>query len=298
MDVKERQIDRENSFDLRPQRSLLENLVLLIRKNPVSDLGAAIILIVILVAVFAPYVAPYDPIEQPFERLQPPSVTNVMGTDEFGRDVFSRIVYGARISLYVGLVSVGIALTGGLILGLLSGYFGGRVDNIIMRAMDVIFAFPFIVLAITIVGVLGPSLVNAMIAVGIVYIPRFARIVRGPILAVMQEDYITACRSIGVPDGRTMVRHVLPNVMSPLIVQTTLAVSLAILNEAALSFLGLGAQPPMPSWGSMLQTGRVYMVRAPWVAVFPGLAIIVTVLGFNLLGDGLRDMLDPRLRHD
>jgi len=298
LNVKEQQMGRENSFDLRPQRSLLENLVLLIRKNPVSDLGAAIILIVILVAIFAPYVAPYDPIEQPFKRLQPPSATNIMGTDEFGRDVFSRIVYGARISLYVGLVSVGIALTGGLILGLLSGYFGGLVDNIIMRAMDVIFAFPFIVLAITIVGVLGPSLLNAMIAVGIVYIPRFARIVRGPILAVMQEDYITACRSIGVPDGRTMVRHVLPNVMSPLIVQTTLAVSTAILNEAALSFLGLGAQPPIPSWGSMLQTGRVYMVRAPWVAVFPGLAIVVTVLGFNLLGDGLRDMLDPRLRHD
>ena len=291
-------MDRNSDFGLRPQRSFWQNALLQLRKNPVSDLGAAIILLVILVAIFAPFVAPYDPIEQPFDRLKAPNAKNLMGTDEFGRDVLSRIIFGARISLYVGLVSVGIALTGGLILGLVSGYFGGLVDNIIMRAMDVIFAFPFIVLAITIVGVLGPSLVNAMIAVGIVYIPRFARIVRAPILSVMQEDYITACRSVGVPDGRTMVRHVLPNVMSPLIVQTTLAVSTAILNEAALSFLGLGAQPPIPSWGSMLQTGRVYMIRAPWAAVFPGLAIIVTVLGFNLLGDGLRDILDPRLRHD
>jgi peptide/nickel transport system permease protein len=236
-------------------------------------------------------------VDQPFTRLLPPSSINPLGTDEFGRDVLSRVIFGARVSLQVGLISVSIALCGGSTLGLVAGYFGGMADTIIMRLMDVIFSFPFIVLAIAIMGVLGPNLTNAMIAIGIVYLPRFARIVRGPTLAVMQEDYITACRAIGAPHVRTMVRHVLPNVLSPLIVQTALAFSTAILNEAALSFLGLGAQPPTPSWGSMLQTGRKFMVRAPWVAVFPGLAIMITVLGFNLLGDGLRDILDPRLRH-
>ena len=297
-DVKSEQRQQEELFSLRPRRTLLKSLTIFIKKNPTSDLGGALILIVVLAAVFADVVAPYDPIEQPFTRLLSPSLSNPLGTDEFGRDVLSRIIFGARISLYVGLVSVAIALAGGLVLGLVAGYFGGLADNIIMRVMDVTFAFPFIILAIVITGVLGPSLSNAMIAIAIVYTPRFARIVRGPILAVMQEDYITACRAIGAPHVRTMLRHVLPNVLSPLIVQTTLTVSTAILSEAALSFLGLGAQPPTPSWGSMLQTGRNYMVRSPWVAVFPGLAIVVIVLGFNLLGDGLRDVLDPRLRHE
>jgi peptide/nickel transport system permease protein len=283
---------------MRPQRSLRKSVILFIKRNPTSDIGLALILLVVLTAIFADVVAPYDPNVQPFTRLQPPSLTNPLGTDEFGRDVLSRVIHGARISLYVGLLSVGIALAGGLILGMLAGYFGGVIDTIVMRVMDVMFAFPFIVLAIVITGVLGPSLTNALIAIGIVYLPRFARIVRAPVLAVMQEDYILACRAIGAPHLRTMLRHVLPNVLSPLIVQTTLSVSTAILSEAALSFLGLGAQPPTPSWGSMLQTGRVYMVRATWEAVFPGLAIVITLLGFNLLGDGLRDILDPRLRNE
>lgn len=298
MDSKAHNGRHESPLSLKPKRTLFQNLGLLIRKNPVSDLGGAIIILVVMTAIFAPFVAPHDPIQQPFTRLLPPSPTNLLGTDEFGRDVLSRIIFGARISLYVGLVSVGISLVGGMVFGLLAGYFGGMIDNVIMRIMDILFAFPFIVLAITITAVLGPNLTNAMIALGIAYLPRFARVVRAPALAVMQEDYITACRSIGVPNLRTMVRHLLPNIVSPLIVQTTLAISTAILNEAALSFLGLGAQPPTPAWGSMLQTGRVYMIRAPWVAIFPGLAIVITVLGFNLLGDGLRDILDPRLRHD
>jgi peptide/nickel transport system permease protein len=287
-----------SAFAIRPRRTFLQNLTYLIRRNPVSDVGALIILIVIIVAIGAPWIAPYDPIEQPFKRLLPPSLTNLLGTDEFGRDVLSRIIYGSRVSLYVGVLAIGIALAGGLVLGLVAGYFGGMIDSIVMRVMDVLYAFPFIVLAIVITGVLGPTLTNAMIAIGIVYAPRFASVVRAPILSVKQEDYILACKAMGVPDTRAMVRHVLPNVLSPLIVQTSLAVSTAILSEAALSFLGLGAQPPTPSWGSMLQTGRVFMVRAPWVAIFPGLAIVFTVLGFNLLGDGLRDILDPRLRHD
>jgi len=286
------------AFSVRPRRNFLQNALILLRKNPVSDLGLVIIFLVLVAAIGAGWFSPYDPIDQPFKRLLPPSVTNILGTDEFGRDVLSRIIYGSRVSLYVGLVAVGISLASGLVLGLLAGYFGGMVDSIIMRLMDILFAFPFIVLAIVICGVLGPSLTNAMIAIGIVYAPRFAAIVRAPILAVKQEDYVLACHAVGVPNIRIMALHILPNILSPLIVQTTLAISTAILNEAALSFLGLGAQPPMPSWGSMLQTGRTFMVRAPWVAVFPGLAIVVTVLGFNLFGDGLRDMLDPRLRHD
>jgi peptide/nickel transport system permease protein len=290
--------NRQDAFSMRPQRNFVQNAMIMLRKNPVSDVGLFIILIVILTAAAAAWVAPYDPIDQPFKRLQPPSATNLLGTDEFGRDVLSRIIYGSRVSLYVGLVAVGISLASGLVLGLVAGYFGGAVDSVIMRLMDILFAFPFIVLAIVICGVLGPSLTNAMIAIGIVYAPRFAAIVRAPILAVKQEDYVLACHSVGVPNTRIMALHILPNIVSPLIVQTTLAISTAILNEAALSFLGLGAQPPMASWGSMLQTGRTYMVRAPWVAIFPGLAIVVTVLGFNLFGDGLRDMLDPRLRHD
>jgi len=280
------------------ERTRYQKVVLLLRKNAVSDLGLAIILIVILVAIFAQVVAPYKPNAQPFERLLPPSLTNPLGTDQYGRDLLSRVIFGARISLYVGMISVGMALIGGLILGLAAGYFGGKIDDIVMSVMDIMFAVPFIVLAIVIVGVLGPSLTNAMIAIGIAYTPRFARLVRGPVLAVMEEEYILACRAMGARDLRIMFRHVLPNVLSPVIIQATLELSSAILSEAALSFLGLGAQPPTPSWGSMLQEGRRYMTKAPWAAFFPGLAITITVLGFNLLGDGLRDMLDPRLRNE
>jgi peptide/nickel transport system permease protein len=268
-----------------------------LRRYPIGVLGVAIVLLVVALALLADLITPYDPAWQIDERLTPPNADYLLGLDEFGRDVYSRVIYGARISLYVGMVSVVfIALPIGVTLGVLAGYFRGWVDALLSRIVDVMFAFPSIVLAITIVGILGPSLTNAMIAIGIVYAPTFARVARGSTLAVVGLDYVMASRTIGARDARIILRHVLPNIAAPLIVQTTLALSTAILAEAALSFLGLGTQPPTPSWGTMLNTGRRYMELAPWVAIYPGLAIMVAVLGFNLAGDGLRDALDPRLR--
>jgi peptide/nickel transport system permease protein len=268
----------------------------LARRNPIGVIGFGVLVMVILLAIFAGQVAPFDPAVQPAMRLTPPNGTYWFGTDEFGRDVFSRVVWGTRISLYVGVVSVAIATAIGVTLGLIAGFYGGWPDSILMRLIDVLFAFPTIVLAIAITGILGPSLTNATIAIGIVYAPVFARVTRGPVLATVNLEYVQAARTIGASDRRIVLRHVLPNVTAPLIVQTTLALSTAILAEAALSFLGLGTQPPDPSWGTMLGTGRKFLELSPWVAIFPGLAIVVTVLAFNLLGDGLRDILDPRLR--
>jgi peptide/nickel transport system permease protein len=268
----------------------------LLRRNPIGAIGLAVLLVVILVAIFAGQIAPFDPAEQPAERLTAPNGTYWFGTDEFGRDVFSRVVWGTRISLYVGVASVAIAGAIGVVFGLIAGYYGGWADSLIMRLVDIMFAFPTIVLAITITGILGPSLTNATIAIGLVYAPVFARVTRGPVLSVVNLEYVQAARTVGASDRRIVMRHVFPNVTAPLIVQTTLALSTAILAEAALSFLGLGTQPPTPSWGTMLGTGRKFLELSPWVAIFPGLAIVVTVLAFNLLGDGLRDILDPRLR--
>jgi peptide/nickel transport system permease protein len=268
-----------------------------LRRYPIGLLGAAIVILVVLLAVFADFITPYDPVWQIDERLTPPNLDYILGLDEFGRDVFSRIIYGARVSLYAGIVSViFIALPFGSALGVSAGYFRGWVDTLLSRLVDIMFAFPTLLLAITIVGVLGPSLTNTMIAIGIVYTPTFARIARGSTLGVANLDYIMASRTIGAGNARIITRHLLPNIGAPLIVQTTLAMSTAILIEATLSFLGLGTQPPMPSWGTMLGTGRRYMELAPWVAIYPGIAIMITVLGFNLAGDGLRDALDPRLR--
>jgi peptide/nickel transport system permease protein len=268
-----------------------------VRRYPIAYLGVAIVVLVVAVAILADLITPYDPAWQIDERLTPPNADYVLGLDEFGRDVYSRIIYGARVSLYAGIVSVMcIALPLGTVLGVTAGYFRGWVDATLSRVVDVMFAFPSVILAITIVGVLGPSLTNAMIAIGLVYTPTFARVARGSTLAVANLDYIMASRTIGARGGRIIWRHVLPNIAAPLIIQTTLALSTAILIEAALSFLGLGTQPPMPSWGNMLGTGRRYMELAYWVAVYPGVAIMITVLGFNLAGDGLRDALDPRLR--
>lgn len=268
----------------------------LARKNPIGTLGLLIVVAVVILALGADVLAPYSPTAQLGTRLTPPNTQYLLGTDEFGRDILSRLIYGARISLYVGIVSVGIAFVTGTTLGIVAGFYRSWVDTVIMRLVDIVFAFPSVILAIAISGILGPSLTNAMIAIGIVYAPTFARVARGPVLSVMQEEYIQAARTIGVPNRRIMIRHVLPNITAPLIVQTTLSFSTAILTEAALSFLGLGTQPPQPSWGTMLGTGQQYMVLAPWVAVYPGVAIMVAVLGFNLLGDGLRDILDPSLR--
>ncbi len=266
-------------------------------RTPQGLLGSLIVAAVALAALAGPFLAPHDP--EAFHitaRFKGPGADYWLGTDQFGRDILSRIIHGSRISLYVGVVSVGIALGIGGTLGLIAGYFGGWIDNVIMRLMDVMFSIPSLVLAIAITGILGPNLRNAMIAIGIVYTPTFARVARGPVLSVVQHEYIQAARTIGARDWRIIAQHVLPNVTAPIIVQTTLSLSTAILAEAVLSFLGLGTQPPEPSWGTMLGTGRKFMETAPWVAVFPGLAIMLAVLGFNLLGDGLRDALDPRLK--
>jgi peptide/nickel transport system permease protein len=267
-----------------------------LRRNPLGIAGLIIITLVALLAIFAPILSPHGPAEQVARRLLEPSSDYLLGTDEFGRDIFSRVIYGSRISLYVGLISVSLALVGGGVLGLIAGYAGGRIDNLLMRFVDILFAIPSLVLAIVIAGLLGPSLTNAMIAIGIVYAPIYARLVRGEVLTVRNQLYIESARASGVTDLGMVVRHILPNITATLIVQTTLLLSTAILAEAALSFLGLGTQPPDPSWGTMLGSGRRYMELTPWVAIAPGIAIVITVLGFNLLGDGLRDALDPRLR--
>lgn len=267
-----------------------------LRRNPLGIAGLTIIILVTLLAILAPLLSPHGPTEQVARRLLEPSSDYLLGTDEFGRDIFSRVIYGSRISLYVGLISVSLALVSGGVLGLIAGYAGGRIDTLLMRLVDILFAIPSLVLAIVIAGLLGPSLTNAMIAIGIVYAPIYARLVRGEVLTVRNQLYIESARASGVGDLGMVVRHILPNITATLIVQTTLLLSTAILAEAALSFLGLGTQPPDPSWGTMLGSGRRYMELTPWVAIAPGIAIVITVLGFNLLGDGLRDALDPRLR--
>jgi peptide/nickel transport system permease protein len=267
-------------------------------RQPLSIMAGVIVLILVLTAIFGPMLAPYDPnaIEMS-NRFAPPSLSHPLGTDDFGRDILSRIMVGARLSLQVGLIAVGLAATVGTTLGILAGYAGRVTDEIIMRLMDILFAFPAILLAIAIMAALGKGITNAMIAIGIVYVPIFARIARGSVLSVREEEFVDAARAIGASDGRIMSRHIFPNVLSPLIVETTLSLSFAILAESALSFFGLGTQPPDPSWGRMLSEGRAYFEQSVWLAIWPGLAIMLTVLGFNLLGDGLRDALDPKLKN-
>jgi peptide/nickel transport system permease protein len=259
--------------------------------------GTIILVAVLASAVLAPYISPHDPIEQEFSsQLQPPSVGHPFGTDEFGRDIFSRVVYGARIALQVGGLADAIATALGVLLGVVAGYFGGRLDAILTRAIDVMLAFPYLLLAMIVVAILGPGLTNAMMAIAVVYTPQFARVVRGVVLSVKEQEFVEAARSMGAGTLRILGRHVLPNIVSPIIVMATLTVGFMIVETAGLSFLGLGASPPTPEWGSMLATGREYMLTAPWITTFPGLAILVTVVAFNMVGDGLRDVLDPRLR--
>ncbi|MGQ0551356.1 MAG: ABC transporter permease [Armatimonadota bacterium] len=279
----------------RPRNPFAEVAVHLVR-HPVGLAGIALVLIFVVLAIAAPLIAPFDPLAQPSKRLLPPGGPHLLGTDEFGRDVLSRIIYGSRVSFQVGVISVGIALFIGGALGLISAYYLGLVDSLVMRVVDIMFAFPTVILIIAISGVLGASMTTAMIAIGIVYSPIFARIVRGPTLVVMQQQYVEGARAFGAGWLRIMLRYVLPNIAAPVIIQTTLSFSTAILSEATLSFLGLGTQPPDPSWGTMLGSGRKFMELAPWVAVYPGLAIALVVLGLNLMGDALRDALDPRLR--
>ena len=267
-----------------------------LQHNPIGLVGATIVVATILVAVFAPLIAPYNPASQDADRLLGPSRSYLFGTDELGRDTFSRIVYGARVSLQVGFIAVGVSLLLGGLLGIIGGYAGGMVDAVIMRLVDILFAFPGLILAIVIAGLLGPSSRNAMIAIGIIYTPAFARVIRSSVLTVQNEPYIEAARVAGSASPRLIWHHVLPNIVAPLIVLVTVYLSSAILAEAGLSFLGLGTQPPEPSWGGMLNAARLYMEINPWMAVAPGFAIMLVVMGLNFLGDGLRDVLDPRLR--
>jgi peptide/nickel transport system permease protein len=268
-----------------------------IRRSANVRIGASVLLVMVLLAVFAPLITSYDPTQiTPALRLRPPDADHWFGTDDFGRDVFTRIAYGARLSLQVGVISVVLAASIGVTLGIMAGYYGGWIDSLIMRLIDVMLAFPGILLALAIVAILGRSLTNVMIAVGISAIPVYARMARGTTLSVKNIDFITAARAIGAPTPHIMLRHVLPNITAPLLVVATNGIASAIIAGAALSFLGLGAQPPTPEWGVMLAEGRVYLRNAWWVTTFPGLAIMVTVMAINLMGDGLRDILDPRLR--
>ncbi len=264
-------------------------------RNKGALVGGVVLVVFLLAAVFAPLVTHFDPIKTNFLAIRkPPSATYWLGTDELGRDLLTRLIYGARGSLLAGGISVAIAMAIGVPLGLVAGYFGGLVDAFLSRVVDALLSCPFLVLAIALGAFLGPSLANAMIAIGLSAMPIFARLTRGQVLAIRHEDYLEGARAIGLPDRWIIARYVLPNILAPLVVQATLTIASAILAEASLSFLGLGQQPPSPSWGSMLNAARNFMEQAPWMSVAPGIAIYVTVLCFNLVGDGLSDALDPR----
>jgi peptide/nickel transport system permease protein len=276
-----------------PWRRALRRLV----RRRGAMLGAAVVLFFILIAIFAPLIAPYDPLATSWSAVRkPPSLLHLFGTDEIGRDVLSRVIYGARASLLAGVVSVSISLALGVPVGLLAGYSGGLVDGVLMRITDALLACPFLILAIALAAFLGPNLLNAMVAIGISAMPAFIRLTRAQTLATKVEDFVEAAKAVGNPHWRILLRHILPNILAPIMVQATLAIAAAIIAEASLSFLGLGQQPPDPSWGSMLNTAKNFLAQAPWMAWWPGLAIFVVVLSFNLLGDGLRDALDPRHR--
>lgn len=272
-------------------------------ENRGAVIGLWVFFALILLAIFAPLIAPHDPTNQARDALLMPPVwqtggssTYLLGTDAIGRDILSRLLFGARFSLFIGLVVVTIALVGGIALGLLAGFFGGWVDSVIMRVMDVVLAFPSLLLALVLVAILGPGLTNAMIAIALVLQPHFARLTRAAVMAEKNREYVMAARVAGASKLRLMFRTILPNCLGPLIVQGTLSFSNAILDAAALGFLGMGAQPPTPEWGTMLAEAREFILRAPWVVTFPGIAILITVLAINLVGDGLRDALDPKLK--
>jgi peptide/nickel transport system permease protein len=260
--------------------------------------GVVLVVILVLIGVFGRFMAPYRPIAQDLSSvLAAPTASHWLGTDELGRDVLSRLLYGATISLQVGIAAVLIASIPGVIVGTYVGYRRGLVDNVVMRIMDGLMAFPALILALTIVAVLGSNIFNVMLAIAVTSFPHYARLVRGQVLAVREYDYVLAVRSVGARDGRIIFRHIMPNVISPVLVQASLGVGFAIMAEAGLSFLGLGIQPPTPTWGSMIQVGFQYLETAPWLVMAPGTMIFMAVLGFNLLGDGLREALDPHLRH-
>ncbi|MDR1979300.1 MAG: ABC transporter permease [Synergistaceae bacterium] len=266
-------------------------------RSKTALLGFVIVVIYILLAVFGPFLVRHDPFLQNLSlSYSPPSSTHFFGCDEYGRDIFSRILHGARVSLYIQVGAVALSLAIGLILGALGGYFGGILDEVLMRVIDILLAFPGMLLSLAIVAILGPSLNNLIIATGINSIPGFARITRGSVISVRENDYVTAARTIGETHFSIILRYVLPNAISPIIVQTTMRMATVLLTAAGLGFLGLGVQPPSPEWGTMLSAARVYLRSAPFVAIFPGVAIMIVVLGFNFLGDGLQDALNPRLK--
>jgi peptide/nickel transport system permease protein len=279
--------------DTKPWRRAVRRLV----RRRGAMVGAAVVLFFVVVAVAAPLIAPYDPVATSWSAVRkPPYFEHWFGTDEIGRDVLSRVIFGARASLLAGVVSVCISLACGVPIGLISGYVGGLLDGLLMRITDALLACPFLILAIALAAFLGPSLTNAMIAIGISAMPAFIRLTRAQVLNAKVEDYVEAARAVGNPHRRIVLRHILPNILAPIMVQATLAIAAAIIAEASLSFLGLGQQPPAPSWGSMLNAAKNFLDQAPWMAMWPGAAIFSVVLAFNLLGDGLRDALDPRHR--
>jgi len=267
-------------------------------RNPLSVIGLVVVLVLLFVAIFAPLVAPQDPAKQHLiEKRAKPFGKYLLGADQFGRDILSRLIFGARVSLTVSILSVLIGLAGGVVIGTLSGYIGGVVDSVLMRLMDLLLSFPYLLLAIVMVAALGAGTFNTTLAIGIWALPTFARMVRASVLSIISREYITAAHAIGVSHLRIMFTHIIPNFISPIIVYATLFMANAIMLEAALSFLGLGVQPPTPSWGEMISSGRNFLMVAPHVATIPGLAIMLAVLGFNLMGDGLRDALDPKMKN-
>jgi peptide/nickel transport system permease protein len=281
----------------RPSAGLWRDAAQRLLRDRAAMAGLLVVAVLIVIAALAPSIVPYDPVDQSFRiKLQPPSGDHFFGTDEFGRDIFSRVLVGTRVALGVGSFPVLIALVIGVGLGLLAGYYGRGIDQVVMRLIDIVLAFPWLLLAIGIMAVLGPGINNVVIAVAIVYIPAFARIVRGMVLSIKEKEFVEAARAIGQSDSRIIVRHVLSNAWAPIIVLSTLSIGQAIIYAAGLSFIGLGTQPPDADWGAMLTSGREHLRDAPWLGFFPGFAILVTVLAFNLFGDGLRDALDPRLR--
>jgi peptide/nickel transport system permease protein len=287
----------EMNVTKKKKRGNLSEIFRRLKKNRLAMFGLAIVVVLLITAIFADVIAPYGYAKQHLrDAFQAPNGKYVFGTDEFGRDIFGRIVYGSRISLQVGFIAVGIAVVIGGFLGAVSGFYGGRVDNAIMRSMDILLSIPQILLAIAIAASLGPGLFNLMIAVGISSIPSYARIVRGSVLSIRNQEYVEAAKAMGSGDIRIIMKHILPNCMAPIIVQATLGVAFAILTAAGLSFIGLGIQPPVPEWGAMLSGGRGYIRDYPYMTLFPGLAIMITILALNFLGDGLRDALDPKLK--
>ncbi|MEZ4620008.1 MAG: ABC transporter permease [Caldilineaceae bacterium] len=290
--------ERQRQHDtMPPVRTLWQDSARRLRHHRTGMIGLVIVAILLVIGLLGPLITPYDPNEIDFNvRFAPPSFQHPMGADDFGRDILSRVLVGARVSLQVGFIAVTLATIAGTTLGMLAGYSNRVVDEIIMRLMDVLFAFPAILLAIAILAMLGKGVANAMIAIGIVYTPIFARIARSSVLTLRNQEYIEAATAIGAQRLRILWRHILPNSLAPLIVEISLSLAFAILAEAALSFFGLGTQPPDASWGRMLSEGRAYFRQSIWLGVFPGLAIMFTVMGFNFLGDGLRDVLDPRMR--